>query len=100
VAPLAGPRDHQAEGGAGLLRAQRPTAGHDMPLEVLVDEALADRWVDAWLTALRAAGASDATLRWRAEALARAVSGNHRDRAARRAWAAFGAWLATRSLRS
>jgi len=68
-----------------------------MPLEVLVDEAVADRWVDAWFAALRAAGTSDATVRRRAEALARAVSGNHRDRAARRAWAAFGAWLATRS---
>jgi hypothetical protein len=79
---------------------RRPTDRERSSAAGAVDEALADRWVDAWLTALRAAGASDATLRRRAEALARAVSGNHRDRAARRAWAAFGAWLATRSPRS
>jgi hypothetical protein len=100
MAPLAGQRGHRATGSAGLLNAEQPTADRNTPLVFAVDEALADRWVDAWLAALRAAGTSDATLLRRAEALARAVSGNHRDRAARRAWAVFGAWLATRSLSS
>lgn len=91
---MARPCDDRARGSAGLLSAKSPTAGRDVPCEVAVEEALADRWVDAWLAALRAAGASDATVRRRAEALARAVTPGPRDREAERAETTFARWVA------
>lgn len=70
--------------------AVRKEPPHPVPL----DDALADQWVDAWLTTLRAAGASDATLRRPAAALARAVKVGAQDVGARRARQALTRWLA------
>ncbi len=96
VVVLVDQRGQRPEGGAELVSERHIAVRKEPPCPVPLDEALADQWIDAWLSALRADGASDATLRRRAEALAQAVTVGAQDVETRRARQAFTRWLAAK----